>query len=331
MSHLIWEEQNMQSQNVLLWHMGCFELNAIKNQQIQKVKKKNNSNKHFSSVQFSRSVVSYSLRPHERQHARPPCPTPTTGVHPDSCPSSRWCHPAISSSVVPFSSCPQSLPASEAFPMSQLFAWGGQRIRAPALVSVLPKNTQDWSPLGWTGWISLQSKGLARVFSNTTVQKHQFFGAQLSSQSNSHPYMTTGKTIALTRQNFVGKVMSLLFNMLSRLVITFLPRSKRLLISWLQSPSAVISLVAQRLKRLPAMWETWVRSLGWEDPLEKEMATHSSILAWRIPWMEEPGGLQSMGLQRVRKMIKDLQFKTKQSNTVMQFQRRGNRNTKTMF
>jgi len=111
-----------------------------------------------------------------------PCPSPTPGVHPNPCPSSQWCHPAISSSVVPFSSCPQSLPASESFPMSQLFSWGGQSIGLSASASVLPMNTQDWSPLGWTGWISWQSKGLSRVFSNTTVQKHQFLGAQLSSQ-----------------------------------------------------------------------------------------------------------------------------------------------------
>ena len=140
----------------------------------------------FSSVQFSRSVMSDSLQPLESQHARPPCPSPTPGVHSDSHPSSRWCHPAISSSVVPFSSCPQSLPASESFPMSQLFAWGGQSTGVSALASFLPKNTQGWSPLEWTGWISLQSKGLSRVFSNTTLQKHQFFSAQLSSQSNSH-------------------------------------------------------------------------------------------------------------------------------------------------
>ena len=140
----------------------------------------------ISSVQFSHSVVSDSLLPRELQHARPPCPSPTPGVHPNSCPLSRWCHPVISSSVTPFSSCPQSLPASDSFPMSQLFAWGGQSIGVSALASFLPKNTQDWSPLEWTGWVSLQSKGLSRVFSNTTVQKHQFFGAQLSSQSNSH-------------------------------------------------------------------------------------------------------------------------------------------------
>ena len=140
----------------------------------------------FSSVQFSHSVVSDSLRPHELKHARPPCPSPAPGVHSDSCPSSWWCHPAILSSVVPFSSCLQSLPASESFPMSQLFAWGGQSIGVSASASVLPMNTQDWYTPGWTSWISLQSKGLSRVFSNTTVQKHQFFGAQLSSQSNSH-------------------------------------------------------------------------------------------------------------------------------------------------
>ena len=135
------------------------------------------------SVQFSCSVVTNSLHPHEWQHARPPCPSPSPGVHSDSRPSSQWCHPAISSSVVPFSFCPQSLPASESFQMSQLFTWGGQSIGVSASASVLPKNTQDWSPLGWTGWISLQSKGLSRVFSSTSVQKHQFFGAQLSSQS----------------------------------------------------------------------------------------------------------------------------------------------------
>ena len=147
------------------------------------------------------------------------------------CPSSQWCHSAISSSVVPFS-WPQSLPASESFPMSQLFTWGSQSTGVSALASVLPKNTQDWSPLEWTGWISLQSKGLSRVFSNTTVQKHRFFGTQLSSQSNSHIHTwPLGKLIALTRRTFVGKVMSLLFNMLSRLVINFLPRSKCLLIS----------------------------------------------------------------------------------------------------
>ena len=130
----------------------------------------------FSSVQFSRS-----LRPHGLQHTRPPCPPPTPRVYPNSCPSSRWCHPTISSSVIPFSSCPQSFPTAGSFQMSQLFTSGGQSIGVSASTSVLPMNTQDWSPLGWTGWISLQSKGLSRVFSNITVQKHQFFGAQLSS------------------------------------------------------------------------------------------------------------------------------------------------------
>ena len=138
------------------------------------------------SVQFSRSVVSDSLWPHESQYTRSPCPSPTYGVCLDSCPSSQWCHPAISSSVVPFSSCPQSLPASESFPMSQHFTWGGQSTGVSALASFFPKKSQGWSSSEWTSWISLQSKGLSRVFSNTTVQKHQFFSAQLSSQSNSH-------------------------------------------------------------------------------------------------------------------------------------------------
>ena len=132
------------------------------------------------SVQFSRSVVSNSLWPHELHHARAPCPSPTPGVHPNPCPLSRWWHPTISSSVVPFSSGPQSFPESGSFQMSQLFASGGQNIGVSASTSVLPMNTQDWYPLECTGWISLQSKGLSRVFSNTTVQKHQFFCAQLS-------------------------------------------------------------------------------------------------------------------------------------------------------
>ena len=137
----------------------------------------------LSSVQFNHSVVSNSLQPHGLQHARPPCPSPTTGVHPNPC---QWYHPTISSSVIPFSSCPQSLPASGSFQMSKLFASGGQSIGVSASASVLPKKIQDWFPLGWTCWISLQSKGLSRVFSNTTVQKHQFFCTQLSLWSNSH-------------------------------------------------------------------------------------------------------------------------------------------------
>ena len=191
----------------------------------------------FSSVQFSHSVMSDSL--HGLQHARPPCPSPTPGVHPNPCPLSQWCHPTVSSSVIPFSFCPQSFPASGSFQMSQLFASGSQSTGVLASTAVLPMKTQVWSPLGWTGWISLQSKGLFESFLQhhsskaSILQRSAFFTVQLS-----HPYMTTGKTITLTRRTLVGKVMSLLFNMLSRLVITFLPRS--LLISWLQSPSAVI-------------------------------------------------------------------------------------------
>ena len=132
------------------------------------------------SVQFCRSVTSDSLWPHGLQHTRPPCPSPTPRAYANSCPWSRWCHPAISSSVFPFSSCLQSFPASGSFPMNQFFTSGGQRIGVSASATVLPMNIQDWFPLGWTGWISLQSKGLSRVFSNTTVQKHPFFGAQLS-------------------------------------------------------------------------------------------------------------------------------------------------------
>ena len=135
----------------------------------------------FSSVQFSPSVMSDSLQPHKLQLARPPCPSPTPGVHPNPCPSSgQWCHPTISSSVIPFSFCPQSFPASGSLQMSQLFASGGQSICVSASTSVLPVSTQNWSPLGWTGWISLQSKGPSRVFSNTTVQKHQFLSTPLS-------------------------------------------------------------------------------------------------------------------------------------------------------
>ena len=141
---------------------------------------------HQTISQFSCSVVSDSLRPHELQHTRPPCPSPTVGIYPNLCPLSQWCHPTISSSVISFSSCPQSFPELGSFQMSQLFVWGGQSIGVLALTSVLPMNAQDIPPFGWTSWISLQSKGLSRVFSNTTVQKHQFFSAQSSSQSKSH-------------------------------------------------------------------------------------------------------------------------------------------------
>ena len=165
----------------------------------------------------------------------------TPGVYSNSFPLSKWCHPAISYPVIPFSSHLQSFPASGSFSKSQFFASGGQSIRVSASASVLPMNILEWFPLVWTGWIPLQSKGLSRVFSNTTVQKHQFFGAQLSLQYNSYIHTWwLEKTIALTGLTFVGKMMFLLFNMLSRLVITFFPRTKYLLISWLKSPSAVI-------------------------------------------------------------------------------------------
>ena len=182
--------------------------------------------------------MSDSLRLHELQHARPPCPSPTPRVHSGSHPSSQWCHSAISSSVVPFFSCPQYLPASKSFPVSQLFAWGGQSIGVLASTSVLPKNTRtDLLQNGLVGSPCSPRDSLLQHHSSkaSVLPCSAFFIVQLS-----HPYMTTGKTIALTRWTFVNKVMSLLFNMLSRLVITFLPRSKRLLISWLQSPSAMI-------------------------------------------------------------------------------------------
>ena len=193
----------------------------------------------FSSDQFSHLVVSDSLQPHELQHTRLPCPSTTPGVYPNPCLSSRCCCPAISP-VVPFSSCPQSLPVSGSFPMSQLFASAGQNMGISASVSVLPMETQELSPLGWTDWISLQSKGLSSLLQHHSSKASILWCSAFFTVQFSHPYMTTGKTIALTRRTFVGKVMSLLLNMLSRLVITFLPRSKSLLMSWLQSPSAVI-------------------------------------------------------------------------------------------
>ena len=160
---LVWGLARTQS----LWYasLGLFQTHAVQTYYLR------------HRIQFSCSVVSDSLQPHGLQNARPPCPSPTPGVYPNSCPLSRWCYPTISSSVVPFSSCLQSFPASGSFQMSHLCAWGGQSIGFSVSTPVLPMNTQDWSPLGWTGWISLQSKGLSRVFCNTTVQKHQFFGA----------------------------------------------------------------------------------------------------------------------------------------------------------
>ena len=184
--------------------------------------------------------MSDSLWPHGLQHARPPCPSPSPRACLNSCPLSQWCHSTILSSVVTFSSCLQSFPASGSFPMSWLFISGGQSIGASASASVLLMIIQDWFPIGLTGFISLQSKRLSRVFSNTIVQKHKFFGTHFLYGSTLTSIYDYWKTIALTRWTFVGKVMSLLFNMLSRLVIAFLPRSKRLLISWLQSPSTEI-------------------------------------------------------------------------------------------
>ena len=183
--------------------------------------------------------MSDSLWPHESQHAWPPCPSPPPAVHSNSCPSSRWCHPAVSSSVIPFLSCPHSFPASDSFP-SQLFASGGQSIGVS--FSISPSSEYSWLMSFKDGLVGSpcrprdsQESSPIPQFKSINSSVLSFFTVQLS-----HPYMTTGKTIALTRQTFIGKVMSLLFNMLSSLVITFLPRSKRLLISWLQSPSAVI-------------------------------------------------------------------------------------------
>ena len=190
------------------------------------------------SPQLSRSVVSYSLQPNKLQHARPPCPSTTPRVHPNSCPSSRWCHPAISSSVVPFSSCPQSLPASGSFPMSQLFTWGGQSFS----LSISPSNEHPGLVsfrMNWLDILAVQGT-LKSILKHHSSKASILWHSAIFTVQLSHSYMPTGKTIALTRWIFVDKVISLLFNMMSRLVITFLPRSKRLLISWLQSPSAVI-------------------------------------------------------------------------------------------
>ena len=186
-----------------------------------------------------------TLQPHGLQHARLPCPSPSPRACSNSCPSSQWCHPTISSSVAPFSFCLQSFPASGSFPMSRLFASSGQSIAASASASVFPMNIQDWFPLGLTCSISLQSKGLSRVFSKSLLSALIFRHSAFFMDQLSHLYMTTGKTIALTIQIFVSKVMSLLFNMLSRFVIVFPPGSKCLLISWLQSPSTVTFLMAE--------------------------------------------------------------------------------------
>ena len=193
----------------------------------------------ISSVQFSQSAVSDSLQSHGLEHTRPPCPSLTSRVYSNSCPLSRWCHPTISSSVVPFSSHLQSFPASRTFPMSQFFPSGGQSIGTSASASVLPMNIEDWFPLGLTGLISLLSKGLLKVFSSTTVQTHQFFTAQPSLWSHIYTWILWKKH-SFKYTELVGKVTSLLFNMLYRLVIAFLPRCKHLLISLLQSRSTVI-------------------------------------------------------------------------------------------
>ena len=176
-----------------------------------------------------------TLPPHESQHARSSCQSPTPGVYPNPCPSSRWCHPATSSSVIPFSSCSQSFWALGSFPMSPLFTWGGQSIRVSGSTSVLKMNIQDWSPLGWTGWIFLHSKRLSSLLQHNSSKASIFWHSTVFTVQLSHPYMTTGKTIALTRQTFGGKVVSLILN-----VIQVDHRSKCLLILWLQSPSAVI-------------------------------------------------------------------------------------------
>ena len=195
------------------------------------------------SVQFSRSVTSDALQPHELQHARPPCPSPTPGVHSNSCPSSRWFHPAISSSVIP---CHPLLLLPPVPPSIRVFSNEATlRMRWPkdwsfSFSNSTSMNTQDWSPLGWTGWISEVQGTLKSLLQHRSSKASILWCSALFTVQLSHLYMTTGKTIALTRRTFVGKVMSLLFNMPSRLVITFLPRSKRLLISWLQLPSAVI-------------------------------------------------------------------------------------------
>ena len=269
----------------------------------------------FSSVQFWtewHSVVSDSLRPHELQHPRPPCPSPTPGVYSNSRPLSRWCHSTISSSVVPFSSCPQSLPASGSFPMSQLVAWGGESIGVSASASVLPMNAQDWSHLGWTDWISLQSKGLSRVFSSTTVQKHQFFGAQLSSQSNSHIHTWPLEKPYPWPDGPLLAIMSLLFDMLSRLVIIFLPWSKRASFNFMAAGTICSDFGAQQNTHLGLSWwlsgkklacqcrrqkcgfNPWVRKISWRRSRQPTPV----FLPGKSHGQKEIRGLKSMGSQK---------------------------------
>ena len=201
---------------------------------------------HFSSVQLLSPVWLF---------ATPWIAAPQaslSGVHSNSHPLSQWCHPAISSSVVPFSSCPQTLPASESFPMSQLFAWGGQSIRVSALASVLPKNTQGWSPLEWTGWISLQSKGLSRVFSSITAQKHQFFGTQLSSQSNSHIYHQLPTT--QTHVHWVGDAIQPSHPLLSPSPPTLNLSQDESLLKWISSSHQVAKVLEFQLQHQSHQW-----------------------------------------------------------------------------
>ena len=225
-------------QVIFSWFMfSAFYLNLPK---LTRIAIKFSSRSSIIFIMFSRSVRSNSLWPHRLQHIMLSCPIPTPRACSNPCLSSHGCHPTISSSVVPFSSCLQSFPASGSFPMSQFFASGGQSIRASSWALVPPMNIQDWFPLGLTGWISLQSKGLSRVFSNTTAQKHQFFSIQFLYGPTLTSIYDYWKNNNFDYMDFVSKVMSLIFNMLSRLVINFLPRNKCLLISWLQSSSAVI-------------------------------------------------------------------------------------------
>ena len=220
--------------------------------------------------------MSNSLQPHELQHTRLPCPSLSSGVRSNSYPLSQWCYLTISSSVVPLSFWLQSFPVSGPFPKSQFFISCGQKIGVSASASVLPMNIQDWLPLGLTGLIYLQSKVLLKVFSSTTIQMHQFLSAQPSlwSSFHIHTWLLEKPKLWLCRP------------LLAKWYLCFLIQLSR--------------SVTQLVKNLPAMRETWVQSLGWEYPLEKGIATHPSVLDWKIPWTEEPGGLQSMGLQKVR-------------------------------
>ena len=212
--------------------------------------------------------MSSSLRSHRLQHSRLPCPSPSPRACSNPCPLSQWCHPTISSSVIPFCSCLLSFPASGSFPMMQLFTLGDQSIGASFSASVLSMNIQDWFPLGLTVLISLLCEGLSGVFSSTTVWRHQIFSAQpFFIVQLSHLFLTTRKTIALTIWTFVGKVISLLFNTLSRFAIAFLSRSKRLLISWLQSPSTII-LDPRKIKSVTLFFPNylpWSHGAGCHD------------------------------------------------------------------